>query len=317
MKNTRTLVVLAIAIVSGLIAVMLASKWLNRQSATGVAHVAVAATEISLGQRIAPEMIKIVDWPTSSVPTGAIDDPNKLQGRVVRSALQRGEPILEAKLAPVGTQGGLSAVIGEGRRAITVRVNDVIGVAGFALPGNYVDIIVNTQKDSERNSGKDQAISKIVLEHILVLAVAQEASRDETKPRVVNAVTLEVTPEEAEKIDLARSVGNLSLVLRNQVDPAAATTAGATKATLLDLKEMARAEEKKAAATPARSAPKKVAAKARDATMKTAQSDSTRQAEGGSGTATATPTPTPPPVAEVPASCVGVINGLRGSQECY
>ncbi len=305
MKNTRTLVVLAIAIVSGLVAVMLASTWLNRQSASGIARVAVAATEISLGQRIAPEMIKIVDWPISSVPSGAIDDPNKLQGRVVRSALQRGEPILEAKLAPVGTQGGLSAVIGEGRRAITVRVNDVIGVAGFALPGNYVDIIVNTQKEGDRNSGKDQAISKIVLEHILVLAVAQEASRDETKPRVVNAVTLEVTPEEAEKIDLARSVGNLSLVLRNQVDPAATTTTGVTKATLLDLKEMAHAEEKKTVAAPGKSSPKKMATRARG--------NVTKQAEGSSGAAV----PMTPSVAEAPASCVGVINGLRGSQECY
>ncbi len=313
MKNTRTLVVLAVAVASGLIAVMLASKWLTQQSATGVTRVAVAATEISLGQRIAPEMVKIVDWPSGSVPTGAVDDPKKLQDRVVRSALQRGEPILEAKLAPVGTQGGLSAVIGEGRRAITVRVNDVIGVAGFALPGNYVDIIVNTQKDGDRANGKDQAISKIVLEHILVLAVAQEASRDETKPRVVNAVTLEVTPEEAEKIDLARSVGNLSLVLRNQVDPAAATTAGATKASLLDLKEMARAEDKKTASVSGKPAPKKVANKAKVAMTTVAQNGGTKQAEGGSGTAVQPP----PPVAEVPASCVGVINGLRGSQECY
>ena len=311
MKNTRTLIVLAVAIVSGLVAVMLASRWLNRQSASGVAHVAVAATEISLGQRIAPEMVKIVDWPSGSVPSGAIDDPNKLQGRVVRSALQRGEPILEAKLAPVGTQGGLSAVIGEGRRAITVRVNDVIGVAGFALPGNYVDIIVNTQKDTERSNNKDQAISKIVLEHILVLAVAQEASRDETKPRVVNAVTLEVTPEEAEKIDLARSVGNLSLVLRNQVDPGDTTTAGATKATLLDLKEQAMAEEKNTAATSAKAGPQKVALKTRGAITKVAQTGTARLAEGGSGKA-------PPSVAEMPpASCVGVINGLRNSQECY
>ena len=310
MKNTRTLVVLAVAVISGLVAVMLAAKWLNRQSASGVAHIAVAATDISLGQRIAPEMVKIVDWPTGSVPKGAIDEPNKLQGRVVRAALQRGEPILEAKLAPVGTQGGLSAVIGEGRRAITVRVNDVIGVAGFALPGNYVDIIVNTQRDGERSNNKDQAISKIVLEHILVLAVAQEASRDETKPRVVNAVTLEVTPEEAEKIDLARSVGNLSLVLRNQVDPTDTTTAGATKATLLDLKELAKAEEKKAAPATAKSGAQKLSQKGKGSTKKVAQNVTPPMAESGSGSSA-------PAIAEVPMSCVGVINGLRNSQECY
>ncbi|MEO0316468.1 MAG: hypothetical protein RL404_145, partial [Pseudomonadota bacterium] len=160
---------------------------------------------------------------------------------------------------------------------------------------------------------KDAAISKIVLEHILVLAVAQEASRDETKPRVVNAVTLEVTPEEAEKIDLARSVGNLSLVLRNQVDPADTTTAGATKATLLGLNEPGKADEKKPAPASAKMPAQKVAHKVKSAMAKAAPASTVKQAEGGSGTA-----PVAPPVAEAaPASCVGVINGLRNSQECY
>jgi pilus assembly protein CpaB len=153
---------------------------------------------------------------------------------VLKSSMLRGEPLSEAKLAPAGTLGGLSALITEGRRAITVRVNDVIGVAGFALPGNYVDIIVSTQQDAgDRNFPQSRNISKIVLERILVLAVAQEVGRDETKPRVVNAVTLEVTPEQAENLDLARSVGSLSLVLRNQVDPQPGVTTGATKLSLL------------------------------------------------------------------------------------
>ena len=133
------------------------------------------------------------------------------------------------KLAPVGTQGGLSAVIAEGKRAMTVRVNDVVGVAGFALPGNYVDVMVNTQQDKEGKTNENIQISRTVLEHVLVLAVAQEASRDETKPKVVNAVTLELFPGDAEKLDLARSVGTLSLVLRNQVDKTPVVTAGITK----------------------------------------------------------------------------------------
>ena len=94
---------------------------------------------------------------------------------MARTSLQRGEPIMEGKLAPPGTKGGLSAVVTEGKRAMTVRVNDVVGVAGFALPGNYVDIMVNTQEEgANSNANKDQTISKIVLERILVLAVAQE-----------------------------------------------------------------------------------------------------------------------------------------------
>jgi pilus assembly protein CpaB len=156
-------------------------------------------------------------------------------------------------------------------------------VAGFALPGNYVDVIVSTQKDAVPNqNAREQAISKIVLERILVLAVAQEVNRDETKPKVVNAVTLEVTPEQAEKLDLARSVGTLSLALRNQVDPQSAQTGGATKVTLLP------------EVTPP--APKPVPKPV--------------------------PAVRPAPVvvkaaAPVRRDCVSVLNGLRMTQECF
>jgi pilus assembly protein CpaB len=163
---------------------------------------------------------------------------------VARASILRGEPIMESKLAPPGTKGGLSAVVADGKRAMTVRVNDVVGVAGFALPGNFVDILVNTQEEGTKSNGnKEKAISKIVLERILVLAIAQESSRDETKPKVVNAVTLELTPTQAEKLDLARSVGTLSLVLRNQIETTPVNTEGATKTSLLDAK--APAEEGK------------------------------------------------------------------------
>lgn len=229
---------LLIATIAGLAAVIFASRWLTQQSSNGITKVAVAAADIDLGQRLSPDFVKVVDWPTSSLPPGAVTDVQALSGRVVRTSLTRGEPVLESKLTPQGTAGGLSAVIADGKRAITVRVNDVVGVAGFALPGSYVDIIVNTIQDPKdgKTTGpdrSDQSISKIVLEKILVLAVAQEVNRDDTKPKVVNAVTLEVTPEQAEKLDLARSVGTLSLVLRNQVDPHPADTNGATKSTLL------------------------------------------------------------------------------------
>jgi len=162
-----------------------------------------------------------------------------------------------------------------------VRVNDVVGVAGFALPGNFVDILVNTQAEGD-GQNKDGAISKIVLERILVLAVAQEVSRDDTKPRVVNAVTLEVTPEQAERLDLARSVGTLSLVLRNQVDPRPGVTAGATKHVLL-----ARAEAASSAASVAEEADLRPAA----APVKRARAASA-------------------------VHCVAVINGTHSSQEC-
>ena len=231
MKTSRAIVMLGMALLAGLAAVGFASRWLLQTSSSALTPVAVATAEVSLGQPLNSTMIRTVNWPTASVPPGAFKDPKALDGRVVRASLEPGEPVIESKLAPQGTKGGLSAVIGEGKRAITVRVNDVVGVAGFALPGNYVDVIVNTQEQQGKTDG--QSISKIVLEHILVLAVAQQVSRDDTAPKVVNAVTLEVTPDQAERLDLARSVGTLSLVLRNQVDQKTRTTDGATKLTLL------------------------------------------------------------------------------------
>jgi len=234
-----------IAIVLGLGAVVLASRWVSQQATMASSKVAVAAQDIDLGTRLTPDLIKMVDWPTASLPEGAIQDAKALDTRVIKVSLLRGEPILEAKLAPLGAKGGLSAVIAEGKRAITVRVNDVIGVAGFALPGNFVDIVVNTEDERVKKEGVNKTVSKIVLEQILVLAVAQEAGRDETKPRVVNAVTLEVTPEQAEKLDLARSVGTLSLVLRNQVDTSPVNTGGATKQNLLNRAEVPQTPEAK------------------------------------------------------------------------
>lgn len=231
MRNPKAVVMLVFSVIIGLGATILAAGWISQQASVPSTKVVVAAADIQLGSRLSSQMLKTVDWPAGSIPAGATTKAETLEDRVVKTSVLRGEPILEAKLAPVGTKGGLSAVIPEGKRAMTVRVNDVIGVAGFALPGNYVDIVINTQLDGAGGAGRQ--ISKIVLENILVLAVAQEANRDETKPRVVNAVTLELTPEQAEKLDLARSVGTLSLVLRNQIDKDGVETRGIMKPQLL------------------------------------------------------------------------------------
>jgi pilus assembly protein CpaB len=263
---------LVLSVIIGLGATIVAAGWISQQAQVASTKVVVAAGDIQLGSRLTPQMLKTVDWPSGSIPPGAIAKADALEDRVVKTSILRGEPILDAKLAPVGTKGGLSAVIPEGKRAMTVRVNDVIGVAGFALPGNYVDIVVNTQLDGK--GGGDRQISKIVLEHILVLAVAQEANRDETKPRVVNAVTLELTPEQAEKLDLARSVGTLSLVLRNQVDKDGVETRGIMKPQLLagdNFQPQPEKEEVKPVAKPVRA----VAARKKPAVVTVAASKDT------------------------------------------
>ena len=231
---------LAVAILFGVAAVALAWTWLQGQAKANSNRVVVATADVGRGQRLVPEMLKLADRPAKNIPKDAFMDTTLLSERVLKVNVVPGEIITEAKLAPFGTMGGMSALISEGKRAITVRVNDVIGVAGFALPGNYVDVIVHTERDAGVGPAAargPQHISKIVLERIKVLAVAQEMNGDETKPKVVNAVTLEVTPEQAETLDLARGVGTLSLALRNQIDVTLPDTAGATKRTLLDEKE--------------------------------------------------------------------------------
>jgi len=231
MKNLKAFGLLFVAVLIGLTAAVYAANMATKQTVASN-KVVVAAVDIELGSKINTHMLTSVDWPSASVPPGAFKDIKDVQDRVVMTGVMRGEAVLERKLAPPGSQGGLSAVIAQGKRAMTVRVNDVVGVAGFALPGNYVDVMVNAQQDKSKGEDNLQ-ISKTVLSHVLVLAVAQEAGRDDTKPRVVSAVTLELSLEDSEKLDLARSVGTLSLVLRNQVDKQTVVTHGITKNQLL------------------------------------------------------------------------------------
>ena len=239
MKNARAVWMLSISVLLGFAVTAMAVGWVSHKGAIASSKVVVAVVDIEMGTKLNPQMLSTVDWPNGSMPQGAFDDLKMLQDRVVRTSIQRGEAILNTKLAPLGTQGGLSAVIAEGKRAMTVRVNDVVGVAGFALPGNYVDVMVNAQQEGAGSRNEMKQITKTVLEHVLVLAVAQEAGRDETKPKVVNAVTLELTLEDAERLDLARNIGTLTLVLRNQVDNTPVNTAGITKRQLFGEKEVA------------------------------------------------------------------------------
>jgi pilus assembly protein CpaB len=294
---------LLIAALAGVAAVLLAVRWMQGQGADQ-GRIAVASADIELGGRISSEMIRMTDWPKDSVPQGAFNDPTRLNGRVVLVSFQRGEPLTEARLAPVGAKGGLSAVVPEGRRAMTVRVNDVVGVAGFALPGTYVDVMVNTQAEGTQRNDRDRSISKIVLERILVLAVAQEADRDATKPKVVNAVTLEVTPRDAEVLDLARSVGTLSLVLRNPSDPVRTPTAGITKSELLGT---AQAEPVKAPAPRAVQASKPVRV------VKPAPVHVPAAPPPEPAAAPATPTAQ----AAAPRTCVEIVRGLAKVTECF
>lgn len=229
MQSKRALIMLVLSVLAGLAAVLLAARWMGQQAAGEKSSVLVATRDLELGQAITAQMLQPIAWPAGNQPEGSFNDAKLLEGRVVRAGIYKGEPVLEPKLAPEGTKAGLDSVIKPGHRAITVKVNEVVGVAGFLAPGSYVDLLVNISDDREKS------ISRVVLERIMVLAVAQEANRpDNSKAKVVNAVTLEVLPEQAEKIDLARNVGTLSLMLRNQVDVEGTPTQGITREDLFD-----------------------------------------------------------------------------------
>jgi pilus assembly protein CpaB len=253
MKSSRAVIVLFLALACGIAAMVVGSRFVGGKN-TSTNKVIITTQEISAGTPITVAMVTEVDWPAGSIPTGAFKTSAEIVGRVPTMTLQRGEPALEARLAAVGTKGGLSAIIPEGYRAISVRVNEVMGVAGFALPGTFVDLMVNLQRTEDNNP-----ISKIVLERIQVLAVAQESSQDATKPKVVSAVTLKVTPEQAEKIDLARSIGQLSLVLRNQSDTNVVETDGIRADDLMGIVKPKKPEPIAVAPVPSASKQKTVA----------------------------------------------------------
>jgi len=230
------------SLVFGAVAAFFVAELTRSPSAAKGPHVVIAASAIPAGTELSPSQLQALDWPSSAIPKDVFADTKLLDHRVARQAIEAGELVLESKLAPVDSKGGLAATILPGKRAISVRVNDVVGVAGFALPGNYVDVLV---------SAKDQnnhAFSKIVLSRVKVLAVAQDTVADPSKPKIVNAVTLELTPEESEQLDLARSIGSLSLVLRNEMDTAAVKSEGKR---LVDLTQQpALAEEPLLASAP-------------------------------------------------------------------
>jgi pilus assembly protein CpaB len=192
--------------------------------------VAVAAVNIPWGTKLKSNMIKKMPYLSESLPTGYSSDGDRLQGRVVIAALRQNEPITEAKLAPTSVAaGGVSAIITPGKRAIAVKGDKVIGLSGFILPGNFVDVLVTWTDPKTKTE-----VTKTVLERIPVIATGTEIEEDDkgnTAP--VDVYTLEVTPEEGEKLALAATKGTIQFALRNVTDTGAVLTRGATIAETL------------------------------------------------------------------------------------
>ncbi|MFL6332888.1 MAG: Flp pilus assembly protein CpaB [Pyrinomonadaceae bacterium] len=235
MRNKRLLFVLGSAVVFGLLAAVSVSRYLSdaQASSRNVNNVVVAKVDIPLGTKIAAEQLSTAQFPSDAIPEGAFTDAQKLVGRVTVVGVAARETVTDFKLAPEGSQGGLSAVIPAGYRAMTVKVDDVIGVAGFLQPGTMVDVLTVIEQPGQMSSGNP--ISKIVLQNVKVLASGQnlDKPKDEREADAVKAVTLQVTPEQAEKLALASTEGKLRLVLRNMIDQDDEQTQGADKRSLL------------------------------------------------------------------------------------
>jgi len=235
MRNKRFLIVLVGALIFGVLAAVSVSRYLSSAQAysKNLSKVAVAKVAIPIGSKIIPEQIMVVQFPKESTPDGAFDTPEKLAGRVAVVNIAAKEPITEPKLAAEGTAAGLSAVIPEGYRAMTVKVDDAAGISGFIMPGTLVDVVVTI--DPREGSGHQDPISKIVLQNIKVLANGQNIDKPENEREAnsVKAVTLQVTPEQAEKLALASSEGRLQLVMRSQIDQGDEQTPGVNKRNLL------------------------------------------------------------------------------------
>jgi pilus assembly protein CpaB len=231
-RNTRTLIVLLVAVAAAAGATWLVYQAIQRRPVQQVAlpqsFVVVAAKPLTTGARLAPVDLKLVGWPAEAVVPGSFSKIEDVVDRGIIGALLENEPITESKLAAVGAGAGLPPTIPPGMRALSVRVNDVVGVAGFVTPGNRVDVFVTLKRN-------DTTITRVVTSNVQVLTAGTKYDQDKTKnnePIPTSVVTLLLTPEDAEKIVLAGSEGQIMLALRNPLDLEQTKTPGTRIAAL-------------------------------------------------------------------------------------
>jgi pilus assembly protein CpaB len=244
MNRYRALLFLGLAVVVALITSVMLFSWLrdveNRRNAPTApaiktSGVAVAAADLTWGTKLTREMFQLIDYPAGSLPDGHFTSVETLQDRVLLVNVKRNEPILESKLAPVGTTtGGVAAVTDPSKRAMSVKVDDVIGVAGFIKPADRVDVMV-TIEPASASVGSGKVVSKVILQNVKVLAAGTQMERKgkDEEPKPVQVITVEVDVVEAEKLALASTQGRLRLALRNPINTEQILTKGATVGSLL------------------------------------------------------------------------------------
>jgi pilus assembly protein CpaB len=219
MNRSRIITVLAIAIVLGVLTSSFVYRQMKRTVVVPTAptgQIVVAAVRLPLGTPLDASQLRLIPWPAGSPVVGMFTRIEDCVNRVLTTSVIENEPILEGKLAPKDARGGLPAAIPEGMRALSVSVNDVVAVAGFALPGTVVDVL---STGSVEGASGGNSVTRTILENVRVLAAGQKIEQDKDgKPQTVPVITLLVTPEQATTLTMASTEGRIQLALRNTID---------------------------------------------------------------------------------------------------
>lgn len=260
--NRRLVMVLVFAGIVGLIASFFVYQVVRQLALAGGPEaketVVVAAVNMAMAEAVTSQHVKLVPWPKGAIPTGAIRTLAEAEGRVVRSAIVAGEPLLESRLAPelAGRGGVMAMLVPEGQRGVSIKVDEAIRESGFILPNSRVDVLVSMSKPGSQQ----ERIAKVILQDVPILAAGQTVEMRDNKPITVTTVTLSLTPEQTERLAVAQSEGRITLTTRNLRDNQLVRTPGATQATLLS--DVARPTTTTAAASAAPAARRTVAASA-------------------------------------------------------
>jgi pilus assembly protein CpaB len=250
-RRTRPFLLLILALISGGVAAAVALRYIQQQSTPlmakepAKAQVVVAARTLPLGALVGERDVKTLEWTGGAVPAGFLSNPAEVVGRGLLVPIQENEPILVSKLAAQGAGGGLPVIIDEGMRAITIAVDQVVGVAGFVLPSTRVDVLLTLQS----NENLKEPATKVLMQNVRTLAAGQSIQQDkEGKPQQVAVVTFLVSPEQAETLALASQQGRIQLTLRNMLDTTQVTTNGTRMSALMGNVPQRRTPTRRAAA---------------------------------------------------------------------